>query len=145
MVTVKRRQIFNPATLYLLLQIFLIPVHADNDRTYDILTIDKPPVSHDDLYFPDTDDVHPDDSDFKILSSILLSSTSGQRSATVTFKNLSSGQRILNHKQVLAIFANGQKRSPLSFKQKFSGNQKITLNLNFGISTYPILSVYTNN
>lgn len=140
-----RRRGFIQAFSCFLLLVYSILAQADYIRSNDILTVDKPPTSSEDLYFPETDDIQPDKSDFKIISTILLSSTSGKRAATVTFRNLSSGQRILNNKQILAVFANGHKKSPSSFKHKFSGNQKITLNLNFGISTYPILSVYTNN
>ena len=129
----------------LILFLFSVTVYADNTDADNVLTIDKPSISQTDLYFPETEHIQPDKSDFKIISSILLSSKSGKRTATVTFKNTSSGQRIMTNKDVLAVFANGQKKSPLTFKQKFSGKQKLSLNLNFGSSTYPILSVYTLN
>ena len=118
---------------------------ADSIESEDILSIDKPAMSVSDLYFPDSEDIQPDKSDFKILSTILLSSKSGKRVATITFKNMSSGQRILTSKQILAVFANGHKKSPLTIKQTFSGNQKISLKLNFGLSNFPILAVYTRN
>ena len=133
------------AISYLVLIIYCASLNADNIKSSDILSIDKPAISVSDLYFPDSQDIQPDKSDFKILSTLLLSSKSGKRVATITLKNLSSGQRILTNKQILAVFANGQKKAPLTFKQTFSGNQKISLSLNFGISNYPILDVYTNN
>ena len=129
----------------LILSLACLYVYAETLNEQDILFIDKPVISHEDLFFPNQDDENPNKSDVKILSYFLLSSKSGERWATVTFENLSKGQRIFAKQNILAIFANGEKRPPINLKQKFSGNETITLNLNFGTSKFPILSLYTRN
>ena len=125
--------------------ISLSPIQADGLKHEDILTIETPKVTVTDLHFPETEDIQPDESDFKIASIILLSNKSGERLSTVTFENLSNGQRILSKEHILAILANGQKKHPFNVKQKFSGRQRISLTLNFGVSKFPILTVYTKN
>ena len=129
----------------LLVYLYLLSNYADGLKEEYILSIDKPIISHENLFFPNQDEVQPDKSDIQIISYILLSSKSGERWATVTFENLSKGQRILTKRNILAILANGKKKSPLNLKQKFAGNEKITLNLNFGINKFPILSLYARN
>ena len=128
--------------------LFILPLAVTtnaHDLKHDqVLTIDNPPAQLEDLSFPETESIQPDKSDFKIKSIILLSNTSGERHATVTFENTANGQRILTSDHVLAIFADGQKVSPKNLKHKFSRKQQITLNLNFGVRKFPILTVYTN-
>ena len=122
-----------------------VKAHAGELNHKTILTIDKPGIQPEDLHFPNDENIQPEKSDIEIVSYILLSSEAGERRATVTFANTSNGQRILEKHHILALYANGERRPPLFFKQKFSGREKITLDLNFGASKFPILSVYTRN
>ena len=131
--------------IFFFLGLFSYFTYAAGLKEENILYIDKVHISDEQLFFLDQDDVLPDKSQIRILSYFLLSSKSGERWATVTFENLSSGQRILEKDDITAIFANGEKKPPINLKQKFSGNQKITLNLNFGVNKFPILSLYTRN
>ena len=110
--------------IFFFLGLFSYFTYAAGLKEENILYIDKVHLSDEKLFFPNQDDVIPDKSQIKILSYFLLSSKSGERWATVTFENLSNGQRILEKNDITAIFANGEQKPPINLKQKFSGNQK---------------------
>lgn len=72
-----------------------------------------------------------------------MSNEQGARRVTVTLTNRSSGNRIFVSNQIMALFANGDRLSPVEKKVTFKGKKTQTLTLNFGTHHYPILSVYT--
>lgn len=119
--------------------------YADSYSHDEILTIDETIPEAVNLEFSDTNDLAPKIGEFKVLSSILMSNLTGERWATITIKNLSSHQRILDKEHIIAIFANGEKRNPLQAVHKFSSEEEITLILNFGESKFPILRVSVRN
>ncbi len=110
-----------------------------------ILTIDKSIPESINLEFSNASDLEPKIGEFKVLSSILMSNTTGERWATVTIKNQSSHQRLLDREHIIAIFANGEKRNPIQAKHKISGDEEITIIINFGESKFPILRVSIRN
>ncbi len=124
-----------------LLLVFQHISYAESYSQGEALTIDETIPETVNLEFSDASDLSPKIGEFKILSSILMSNLSGERWATVTMKNLSSGQRILDKEHVVAIFANGEKRNPSQAEYRFSGQEEITMIINFGKSKFPILRV----
>ena len=110
-----------------------------------MLLVDRAIPGSDQLRFLDEEELLPEPGDFKILSSILMSSVSGERWATVTFKNTSAHQRIFTQDHILATFANGGKARPLHLKQVFEGHQVISLTLNFNVHKFPIVWLHTRN
>lgn len=72
-----------------------------------------------------------------------MSNEQGDRRVTVTLTNRSSGNRIFVSEQIMALFANGDRLSPIETKITFKGRETQTVTLNFGNHHYPILKVYT--
>lgn len=111
----------------------------------DVLIIDRPPMDINDLAFPNERNIRPSAGDFELVSYFLLSGENGERWATITLRNTSSGQRYFRDGHLLALFANGERRPPMKLKQRFSGRETLTLNIFFGFNKFPILSLYTAN
>ncbi|HBC58369.1 MAG TPA: hypothetical protein DCZ03_14510 [Gammaproteobacteria bacterium] len=93
------------------------------------------------LNFPETDGATADASNFEIKDYLLLSNGLGERRAVVTLINTATGQRILEGRQISARFANGDSRNAIGLSQKFSSQEHLTLNINFGRHIYPIMSI----
>ena len=106
-----------------------------------MLLVDRSIPGTDQLRFLDEEELLPEPGDFEIVSSILMSSVSGERWATVTFRNSSPHQRIFTQDHILATFANGGKARPLHLKQVFEGHQVISLTLNFNVHKFPIVGL----
>lgn len=117
--------------------------HADGANPDDVLTIDETAPPGHDYHFPDTDALTPKAGEFEIVSSVFMSSKSGQRWATLTLKNTSAHQRLLDREHIVGLFADGSTRHPETAERKFSGHEQITLTLYFGISKFPLLSIQT--
>lgn len=111
----------------------------------DVLIIDRPPMDINDLAFPNERNIRPSAGDFELVSYFFLSGENGERWATVTLRNTSSGQRYFRDGHLLALFANGERRPPMKLKQRFSARETLTLNIFFGFNKFPILSLYTAN
>ena len=111
----------------------------------EILTIDEPTPKIINLMFPDENNIEPKISEFQLTSSILMSSRTGERWATVTIKNNSSHQRLLDKEHIVATFANGETRNPTQAKLQLTGNEEITIIINFGESKFPILRLSVRN
>ena len=119
--------------------------YAESYSRDEILVVDESIPETVNLEFSDASDLLPKIGEFKVLSSILMSNLSGERWATVTIKNLSSFQRLLDREHIIAIFANGEKRRPVHAEHKFSGEEETTMIINFGKSKFPILRVSVRN
>ena len=97
------------------------------------------------LAFANNNNIEPDISAFKVLNVVPMSSRSGRRVAMLTIENTESGQRSLNHQQVMGLFADGMRRSPEAFKQLFTGRQRLSITVDFAQYDHPLLQVYTRN
>ncbi len=129
----------------LLLNHTAIPQAIGNEPSNTVLSLEKPVMTLAEIHFENPDNIHPKSSDFKIVSFVLMSSEAGERRAVITFENTSSGQRFLEQDHLLAIFANGERKYPEVFREKFSGNEIRTLDLSFNFHKYPVLTLYTDN
>lgn len=128
-------------TVLLLLSMFSVAI-ADEHNALRVERV----IDHDiELSFSNDAGIHPSKSDFKILNYILLSNDLGDRFATVTLKNTSSGNRIFGNKQLMGLFANGKRLSPLEREITFEGKEVLTFTVSFGRSKFPVLQVYTRN
>jgi hypothetical protein len=143
---------FNNKVMNLSKKIMLLAILAfqsnTNAESYfqgEILTIDKSISESINMEFSNESDLEPKIGEFEVLSSILMSNTVGERWATVTIKNQSSHQRLLDREHIIAIFANGEKRNPIQATHKMSGHQETTIIINFGESKFPILRVSVRN
>ena len=116
---------------------------AEEREPSEILTVDRSVNQPMPMEFPNDTKVYPMESDFKILNYVLMTSESGERWASVTIKNTSTGNRTLEVNHLHALFANGVRKGPEELKRLFNGSETVTLTLPFGKSKFPILSVYT--
>ena len=91
--------------------------------------------------------VKPKDSDFNVVNAVHMSSEQGSRVAVVTIRNDASGSRILESDHIMALFADGSRRSPFSFPDaiKLDDGEQRSFTLSFGESNYPLLTIYTSN
>lgn len=119
--------------------------NAESYSQGEILTIDESIPESLNLEFSNANDLEPKVGEFKVLSSILMSNLTGERWATLTIKNQSSYQRLLDREHIIAIFANGAKRNPIQAKHKFSREEETTMIINFGESKFPILRIEVKN
>jgi len=142
-----KEKIVNSSKFIILLVLMVVQssLNAESYFRNEALQIDESIPESVNLEFSDASNLEPKISEFEILSSILMSNSSGERWATVTIKNLSSDQRLLDRDHIIAIFANGEKRNPIQAKHKFSGKEEISMIINFGQSKFPILRVSVRN
>lgn len=77
--------------------------------------------------------------DFKVLDYALMSNEQGERWATVTFENTSSGLRLLANEYLLAEFADGSQRFAVNLDGKVESGQILTRTVFFGYHRFPIL------
>ena len=110
-----------------------------------VLTIDRSVAKNLLLSFPNDKDIKPKKSDFKIINYVLMSNELGERWSVITLTNLSSGNRMLEQQQLMALFANGKRRSPLAYKLNFAGDETQSITVSFGESKFPILALYSSN
>ena len=115
-------------------------VYASNDS---FLSIDPDIPNEAEIFLPNDDDTFPEKSDFKIISYIAMSSDDGERQALVTLENLSVGTRLFKNEQILGLFADGRRRTPLEKNMRFDGREVASVILSFGVSRFPLLNVYT--
>ncbi|MCO7226188.1 hypothetical protein [Pleionea sp. CnH1-48] len=118
---------------------------SNNHKPKNTLSVDSVTIPHSNLRFENDGNIYPKQGDFTIASYVLMSSESGERWATITFKNESSGQRFLSKDHVMAIFADGARRTPKSLRQRLDGHENLTVTLFFGKHKFPILSIFTDH
>ncbi len=84
-------------------------------------------------------------SDFVIKNYLLMSNEEGERWALLTLKNESAGNRTFEHSHLIALFADGERREPVQFKQHFAGSEIASITLSFGNSKFPIVEIAARN
>ncbi|WDD97188.1 hypothetical protein [Thalassomonas actiniarum] len=110
----------------------------------EALTVDRSLSNQLHLSFPNDRDIKPKESDFKIINYVLMSNERGERWSVITLTNTSSGNRMLEQHHLMALFADGKRRSPLEYKLHFEGNETQSITVSFGESKFPILSLYSS-
>jgi len=118
-------------------------VNANNH----VLSVDQVAVQGMQFAFENDAQSKPKNSDFTLLNTVLMSSEQGKRVAVVTVRNDASGSRILEGAHLMALFADGQRKTPLSMTEgvKLARGERRSFTVSFGEADYPILSVFTSN
>ncbi|BCS98652.1 hypothetical protein DSLASN_42840 [Desulfoluna limicola] len=111
----------------------------------DVLSVDRAVSGDVETFFENEGDIEPERSDFEVVNYVLMSSEEGARWAVVTLKNTSTGSRIFQQNQLMALFANGERYSPLKHSRTLKSMETVTFSVSFGKSRFPILEVYTRN
>jgi hypothetical protein len=122
---------------------FLISFSGYADET-EVLTVDRVVPNNLQLAFPNDMGEKPQVSDFQLVNYVAMSSEVGERWAVVTVRNSSSGGRSFENQHLMAVFADGVRKSPSEFKINFKGNETQTLTVSFGENKFPILSISTD-
>lgn len=114
---------------------------AENSQA---LTVDRLVPNSFQLAFPNDKDLKPIQSDFDLVNYVLMSNEEGERWAVLTLHNTSGGERVLKHEHLMALFADGARKSPADVKLNFSARELQTVTVSFGYSKFPILSINTS-
>lgn len=91
------------------------------------------------LHFKERERIEPERSDFRIVDYATMSNEFGERWALVTFRNSSSGDRILKDRQIVATLASGQRVYAQNLDERVGGNEMYTQAVYFGIHKFPIV------
>lgn len=110
----------------------------------DILTIDRTVSNNILLSFPNEKNIKPKESDFKVLNYVLMSNETGERWSVITIENTASGNRSLEHNQIMGLFADGSRFVPQENKLQFEGGEIQSITVSFGEYKFPILAIYTS-
>lgn len=133
--------------IFALFVMFSFPLHAKGIDFVEsnVLNIDRAINNPQDLAFPNDQHLNPKSSDFKLINYITMSTGRGERWAVLTIKNTSTGTRIFESRNVLALFADGERKSPKDYKftLNFKPEETQTFTLSFGQNKFPILSINT--
>jgi len=133
-----------PVTLFGFIGLILVysQVNAANANS-DYLMLDTHVINTEIINFPNDNEIYPDKSDFKIIHLVTMSNELGDRYATVTLKNLSTGRRIFKQNHIMALFADGSRLSPAIAEAVVDGKESVSITLYFGEHKFPILTLYT--
>ncbi len=129
--------------IYACLFIILFTTQSNADSEKEILSVDESIPGIELIEFPNENYIQPDKSDFTLVHSVIMSNLKGERWATITVKNNASGIRTFDQEQILALFADGTRRFPLSFEKRIQANTVLSLLVNFGSNQYPIIKIMT--
>lgn len=111
----------------------------------EVLNIDRSVSADLQLAFPNDENIVPNQSDFDVLNYVLMSNELGERFAVITLKNTASGNRGFEQKYLMALFADGTRKSPDAIKLNFRAKEIQSVTVAFGMSKFPILEVYANS
>jgi len=125
---------------YLIPALIFISFTSNADEV-KVLTVDRVISNNVELAFPNDKDIKAKSSDFKLVNYVIMSNEIGERWAVLTLTNTSSGNRMLEQNHLLALFADGERKSPLELKLNFEGNETQSITVSFGESKFPILSI----
>ena len=109
----------------------------------EVLTVDRVVSNSLELAFPNDKNIKPQSSDFILFNYVVMSNNMGERWAVITLTNSTSGSRTLKNVHLMALFANGKRKSPLDFTLNFEGNETQSITVLFGENKFPILSIFT--
>ncbi|QFU23632.1 hypothetical protein FM038_016590 [Shewanella eurypsychrophilus] len=116
---------------------------ANDKGKNEVFSVDRIVSDDVSLNFTNDNDIQPNISNFTVVNYVLMSNEKGDRRAVVTLENQSSGSRIFQHDQIMALIGDGKRISPRFYKQKFKAGESISMTLSFGNHLNPILQIYT--
>jgi hypothetical protein len=114
---------------------------ADVMASDEVLMVDQSIDGQVKFAFPNDGNVQPRPGNFQVVNYVPMSSEAGERWAIVTLKNASSGSRIFESHYLIGLFADGDRREPLAYKQTLEGGEIVSVTLAFGRHKFPLLSV----
>ncbi len=137
-----QEQIVIKKSVFTILFLYTFSIQANEN---EILNVDRSVTGNIQLSFSNDNNIKPKESDFEVLNYVLMSNKIGERYAVITLRNTSSGNRVLENKHLMALFADGNRKIPTELKLNFEGNETQSITASFGGSKFPILTVYSSN
>jgi len=107
----------------------------------DVLTVDRVVSKNLELAFPNDKNLQANPSDFALVNYVIMSNELGERWAVLTLTNTAAGNRTLEHVDIMALFADGERKNPHELKLNFEGRETQSITVSFGESKFPILSL----
>ncbi len=120
---------------------FVFMAFTSNANEIEVLTVDRVTSKNIEFAFPNDKNLKPKASDYELVHYVIMSNELGERWALLTLTNTSTGNRMLEHDHLMALFANGERQKPLEFKFNFEGRETQSITVSFGESKFPILSI----
>ena len=127
----------------IIISAFFLLSFSSNANETEVLTVDRVVPNNLELSFPNDRRIKPKSSDFELVNYVVMSNELGERWAVVTVRNSSTGGRTLENGHLMALFANGDRKSPLEFKVNFEGKETQSITVSFGENKFPILTITT--
>ncbi|EDM65698.1 hypothetical protein PE36_09783 [Moritella sp. PE36] len=127
----------------IIISAFFLLSFSSNANETEVLTVDRVVPNNLELSFPNDRRIKPKSSDFELVNYVVMSNELGERWAVVTVRNSSTGGRSLENGHLMALFANGDRKSPLEFKVNFEGKETQSITVSFGENKFPILTITT--
>ncbi|MBL1418118.1 MAG: hypothetical protein COA76_03340 [Moritella sp.] len=127
----------------IIISAFFLLSFSSNANETEVLTVDRVVPNNLELSFPNDRRIKPKSSDFELVNYVVMSNELGERWAVVTVRNSSTGGRSLENGHLMALFANGDRKSPLEFKVSFEGKETQSITVSFGENKFPILTITT--
>lgn len=124
---------------FILLSLVSVTALADNEA----LSIETRLPAGFELAFPNESNTQPEISDFTIVNFVPMSNEEGERWVVITVTNTASGRRTLNQNHLMALVADGSRIHPQELSQSILANETLSIVINFGISKFPLLNVYS--
>lgn len=106
-----------------------------------IIHFDTPKPLPSELHFDQPRELVPEPGDFELVHYDLMSNDLGERWALMTFRNTSTGQRLLKNQHVVATFANGAQAFAQNLDKRLAGGARYTQAVFFGTQKFPIIEV----
>ena len=120
-----------------------IPLLAHEHEPNDALFFDKPVANSFPAQFEIEEDLHPEQSSFRVLEVAFLSNEKGERWAMVNVFNTAASPRSIATNHVIALFADGSYRKPKSLSKRIDGGTTETILIPFGVSKTPLVKLLT--
>jgi hypothetical protein len=120
---------------------FFFMAFNSNANEPEVLTVDRVVSKNVELAFPNDKNLKPKSNDFELVNYVIMSNELGERWAVLTLTNTSTGNRMLEHDHLMALFADGERKNPLELKLNFEGRETQSITVSFGESKFPILSI----
>lgn len=120
-----------------------IQLFAHDSEPSGALFFDKPIASSFPAQFEIEEDLHPEQSSFRVLEVAFLSNEKGERWAMVNVFNTAASPRSIATNQVIALFADGSHRKPKSLSKRVDGGATETILIPVGISKAPLVKLLT--
>ena len=127
----------------IIISAFFLLSFSSNANETEVLTVDRVVPNNLELSFPNDRRIKPKSSDFELVNYVVMSNELGERWAVVTVRNSSTGGRSLENGHLMALFAYGDRKSPLEFKVSFEGKETQSITVSFGENKFPILTITT--